>query len=117
MAEIDESSIRSSVTSRTDRVELVEVDLPSAVERKCVGDGHDTFEGREKIEKRVARPWHEDTLARIAQELEEKSVSLARAGGEHERVAREAPGRARPPRARFRLLGPLSTLPSASAST
>ena len=44
----------------------------------------------EVLEQRVARRRHEHLVARVAEQLEEQRVRLARAGGQHDAIARHA---------------------------
>jgi len=78
-----EPSERAARGPWTDRaIDTGEIDRPHAVVLEIVGTGHQTVQSREVFEQRIARPRHEDLVARIGKELEQQGVRLAGAGGQ-----------------------------------
>ena len=59
-----------------------EIDVPTPIVMKRIGNNSNVFEGGEEFEKRVGRGRCEDFVAGIAQQFEQKSVGFAGAGGE-----------------------------------
>ncbi len=60
----------------------VNVDGPPAVVIERVRKRPDAVERRQVLEQRIAGAGHQHLVARVAQQLEEEAVGLARAGGQ-----------------------------------
>ena len=68
--------------------QAVDVERPLPVVLEVVGARPDGVQRGQVLEERVARRRHEHLVAGIAEQLEEHRVRVARAGGQHDAVAR-----------------------------
>ena len=66
--------------------QVLHVELPSAVKLETVMlEGH-AVEIGQVLDQRIARPRRQHRIARIAQQLEQQRIRLARAGGQHDSI-------------------------------